>query len=119
MCSIANSEYEATWNELCELEPRLLHLYDEARVIRDEGGPSFCANAVWYGRHGYEGLKPKLCELVGFHREGDGSDPRLATARAYDLAYHKVYDALPDCRDCACIAFWEAEIAPRLAECKP
>ena len=29
-------------------------------------------------------------------------DPRLMTAQAYNLAYDKIYGALPDCRECGC-----------------
>jgi hypothetical protein len=108
-----------TFEQLCELEPRLLDLLNEARAIKDNRRKrSFCANQVWYGWRGHEGFKPRLLDLVGFRRKHDGSDPRLATSRAYDVAYHTIYDALPDCRNCACVALWETEIAPRLAECK-
>ena len=115
MSRVANSEPKITWRILCELEPRLLDLYNEVSSIKDEGGEYFCANAVWYGRGNFEGFKHRLVALVGFRRQNDGSDPRLAASRSYDIAYHKIYDALPDCRNCACIALWELEIAPRLA----
>lgn len=115
MSTLANRERRVTWKELCELEPRLLNLYSEVSSIKDEGGEFFCANAVWYGRGDVDGFKHRLVELVGFRRRHDGSDPRLGTSLAYDIAYHKIYDALPDCRDCACVALWELEIQPRLA----
>ena len=88
-----------TWNELVSIEPRLLALYRAAKAIRDnKGQPSFCANRVWYGVGHQAGFKERLCRLVGY----DASDPRLQTSAAYDVAYHKVYSALPDCRNCSC-----------------
>jgi hypothetical protein len=108
------SRPELTWHKLTRLEPRLLDLYREVRSIHDNGRePSFCANRVWYGRGGFEGFKHRLTALVGFRRRNDGSHARLATSRAYDIAYHKIYDAIPPCRNCACCVLWETEIAPR------
>jgi len=84
-----------TWKELTAAEPRLVALLKEARAVKDNGGPSFCANKVWY-RPG--GLKSRLVELVGW----GARDPKLRSVEAYDLAYTKVYGVLPDCRNCIC-----------------
>jgi hypothetical protein len=92
-----------TWEQLTELEPRLLTLYERARAIKDNRRkPSFCANRTW-GEWG--GLREQLSDLVGWAVKRWGGDPRLATSRAYDIAYRKVYDALPDCRNCVCWGF--------------
>ena len=105
-----------TWKRLCKLEPRLLDLYERASGIRDDlSKPSFCANNVWYGRRGWPGLKPQLWELVGFGARRWGADPQLWSSLAYDIAYRKVYDALPDCRNCACWGFQEL-VDERLAD---
>ena len=109
----ANFDSTITWKELIALEPRLLALYKEAKTISDDKPtPSFCPNRVWYGRGHEAGLKEKLCSLVGHH--ATESNRRLRTSRAYDVAYRKVYDALPACRHCSCLALY-ALIAPRLA----
>ena len=94
-----------TFSQLCELEPRLLALLNEAKSIKDNRRrPSFCANRVW-GDSG--GLRERMTQLVGYSVRRQGGDPRLATSRAYDIAYHTIYDALPDCRNCVCIGFQE------------
>lgn len=74
---------------LCELEPRLLELYNEAKSYKPV--PGFCANHIWYR---YGGLKSQLCHIVGW----DAIDPRLQTSEAYDVAYETIYGALPDCQ---------------------
>ena len=90
-----------TWAELTAAEPRLAGLLAEARAIRATS-PRFCANAVWYGyRNPRAGLKDRMCRLVGWDRR---SGPAiLRTNRAYDTAYKRIYEALPDCRDCGCM----------------
>ena len=95
-----------TFDELCEIEPRLRALYERAKAIKDDKRhPYFCANDVWYGRRGWEGLKPELCNLVGHWSQNH--HPKLRSRTAYDIAYHTIYDALPDCRNCGCIIWWE------------
>lgn len=76
-----------TWDQLIELEPRLLDLYNKAKACKQTEG--FCANRVWYG-----GLKKDLCGLVGWNCK---SPSILNTEAAYEIAYDKVYSALPDC----------------------
>lgn len=92
-----------TFSQLCELEPRLLALFNEAKSIKDNRRkPSFCANRIWYA---WGGLRERMTPLVGYAVKRRGGDPRLATSRAYDIAYHTIYDALPDCRNCVCYGF--------------
>ena len=120
-----------TWASLVEHEPRLNALLADAKSIKDDRSkPNFCANAAWYGYSGWAGLKRRLLFLVGWNRgmrsEGASSlevvnlatvpvPPRvdlaslsedehvLQSPRAYDLAYHRIYGVLPDCRACGCM----------------
>ncbi len=87
-------EARLTWSVLVEHEPRLKHLERTVRKVKDEGGESFCANEWWYER----GLKDQLVLLAGW----SARNPRLRSEAAYDLAYDRLYDLLPDCRDCSC-----------------
>lgn len=88
-----------TFEELTLIEPRLYQLF---RIAQDVDkmiarfDVDFCASAVWYGYGKYEnlGLKPRLVTLVGH----DANDDRLRSRQAYDVGYHTIYDALPDCR---------------------
>lgn len=83
------------WKQICELEPGLLDLYTEAAAVKDDGKlKRFCANDVWTHR-----FKPRLVKLVGW----DSKIELLQSTTAYDVAYHMVYDVLPDCRNCSCI----------------
>lgn len=86
------------WLRLVRLEPRLLGLLDEARWVDPGDDTHFCANAVWFGYHGWRGLKPRLFGIVGW----DAENPALCACRDYDIAYHTIYDALPSCRQCGC-----------------
>jgi hypothetical protein len=86
------------WRLLVSLEPRLQGLLDDAKAVRDRGDTkSFCANNVWYDR-----FKPRLIQFVGWEAS-KLADPRLRTMEAYDIAYEKVHEALPNCRYCWCI----------------
>lgn len=84
-----------TWEELTGLEPRLNRLFLEAQMVNGDEG-QFCANHVWF-----HSFKPILVELVGWERGGPPVE--LMTEEAYDLAYDKIYNALPPCRDCGCL----------------
>ena len=90
-----------TFPELVSLDPQLGELMQEAQSHSSKGNPQFCANAVWYGYAGHQGIKPRLLWLVGYERPGERNTV-LHTAAAYDVAYDAIYHALPDCRDCAC-----------------
>lgn len=119
-----------TWELLTRLEPRLADLERLIQAVRDPGEPtarSFCANSVWYG-----GAKPLLLQLAGWHRNqlepvrdpnrvdeflaldlGEDDAPQLAprndwerklcTSKAYDVAYQRLYEQLPHCRNCGCL----------------
>ncbi len=91
-----------TWADLVRREPRLIPLLTEAVKQHRDTDSHYCANGKWYGFGKYRdrGLKPRLVRLVGIHAES--SDPVLHTSEAYDVAYQRVYDALPNCRDCGC-----------------
>jgi hypothetical protein len=90
-----------TFRALVEQEPRLADLLAEARAHHNNRDPVFCANAVWFGYHGFRpGLKARLSRLVGWTAEQGGE---LRTSEAYSLAYETIYRALPDCRGrCLC-----------------
>lgn len=87
-------EEDLTWSVLVEHEPGLKRLQKTARGVKDEGGEYFCANEWWYEK----GLKDQLILLAGW----SARNPRLRSEAAYDLAYNRLYDLLPDCRDCLC-----------------
>jgi hypothetical protein len=87
-----------TWNELIKLEPLLAGLLEHAKRVKDDPTrTSFCANDVWYGV-----LKPELVSLVGW-ASPNPSGHVLASSKAYSVAYQKIYDALPPCRNCLCL----------------
>jgi hypothetical protein len=93
----AKFEGKLTWCELVKREPELRTLFEKAKAV-DDSDPHFCANRVWY-RH----FKPVLCDLVGW--DARVQDGVVNSSEAYDIAYRKIYQALPDCKDCACIDF--------------
>lgn len=89
-----------TWEELVRLEPALESLRSKASAVRDTGGRSFCANRVWFGSADRVALKAQLDELVGWGvRWGDAV---LRSKAAYDVAYDRIYNELPACRNCMC-----------------
>lgn len=89
------------------LDPRINELLKEAQDQCDTGaGDYYCANAIWFGYEQYEGLglKERLCDLVGWERVSKQYMGVLGGHEAYDIAYAKIYDALPDCRGgCGCM----------------
>lgn len=97
-----NTANGPTWAQLVELEPQLQALLDEATTT-DGSGEHFCANRVWYGSaRNRNGLKERLCRLVGWDIRRRGGPVLLSSEAAYDVAYETIYDALPDCRECGC-----------------
>ena len=93
-----------TWEELCEIEPRLGVLLDEIERVEDNPETeSFCSNTEWKSVIRYDGktFKERMISLVGYLAEID--DKRLQSSEAYQVAYHKLYHALPDCRNCGCM----------------
>src|SRR6266446_9501706 len=99
------NEPAITWEQLAAIQPRLLDFLREAQTIQDDHTqPSFCGNLAWSRSR----IRGDLKHLVGL-RLSEGADPRLRTQRSYDVAYHKLYDALPPCRNCG-ICVSEAEL---------
>ncbi|MCL2118008.1 MAG: hypothetical protein FWH27_06225 [Planctomycetaceae bacterium] len=81
-----------TFDQLCEIEPRLRNLETETKGI--QAGDDFCANEVWY-RLG--GIKSRLRKLVG--NEGcDSQNPTLRSCDAYHVVYQHLWSILPNCR---------------------
>jgi hypothetical protein len=89
---------KVTWTWLTAEEPALLRLEKDIRAVRDDGGPSFCANRQWYGRRD-DGFKIRLYYLAGFMARNE----RLRTMEAYDVATKRLYALLPNCRNCICM----------------
>lgn len=90
----AVAEQDSKWRQLIQAEPKLQDLFQQARAIKDDKSkPFFCVHrTLWY-----DSFKPALEELVGFAREGD---PILGTSTAYDSARQRIWNTLPDCRNC-------------------
>lgn len=97
---------DAVWKMLCQLEPRLLKLADDARTVKAGDDPYFCANDVWFARFG---LKDQLVRLVGWRSTSPHTFVR--SSRAYDVAYGKLYGMLPNCRWCGCPRLGTEEIS--------
>jgi hypothetical protein len=89
-----------TWGKLAECEPALNSLLRDAQTV-DGSDEYFCANLVWARE-----LKPRLVELVGYWAR----NPELRNTRAYEIAYRRIYDALPPCRNCGCITLVEVGV---------
>jgi hypothetical protein len=83
-----------TWDQLVELEPRLLQLLTACQNADNGRGSEFDGDAVWYGVGGF---KSRLVGLVGFFAKRD--DARLHTCQAYDCAYKHLYESLPPDRE--------------------
>jgi hypothetical protein len=88
------TDLQVRWKYLTDLEPRLNELLDEIRNV-DGSDDSFCANSVWY-----EAFKPRLCGLVGWQASKAGF---LRSSHVYDVAYERLYQELPDCKNCGCL----------------
>jgi len=85
----------ATWEELVELEPKLLDLLHLAQSVRDMGGKYHCSMSIFEFA-----LKPALAQLVGEERRR--GDSRLKCYFAGALCSRKILEALPPCRNCNC-----------------
>ena len=94
MCDAKDMErhHKITWQELVQLEPRLLVLLSRAEgcsiVPKKQRGK--CNYEVIWG-----GFKEPIASLVGLFRR-DNCDPRLKTIGAYDVAYWTIYHAMHD-----------------------
>jgi hypothetical protein len=82
------------WNRICVLHPYLRGLYEQAKGVRDDKRKKrFCANQVFDAQ-----FKPYFENHVGWN----SPTPELKSSLAYDIVCHKIYNALPDCRNCFC-----------------
>lgn len=91
---IWNDQKEAEWRELAELEPQLQKLYEEAKSYEDKSPDSYSyVNGIFYDK-----IRPKVVKLVGWSQKDKAVNPQLTTSRAYDIAYEKIYNALPNCK---------------------
>lgn len=87
-----------TWETLTKQEPKLLRLYHLAAATYDDPARDhFCANWIWVRFY-----KPIVGSLVGWSAVSPPS-PYFLTSAAYDIAYNKIYDQLPGCRNCMCM----------------
>jgi hypothetical protein len=95
---------DPTFDELCELAPRLREIETTARAVTDDGGTFFCANDAWFS------IKRGLRELVGVWRKpvrGEGVEAArvLGASAAFETAFHALFPRLPHCRNCGCMLF--------------
>jgi Meiotically Up-regulated Gene 113 (MUG113) protein len=86
------------------LEPRLIEVFVRAASVVDDGSaPYFCANETFFGYgDARASIKHAIVELVGWSAPWS-SHSDLKTEAAYDTVYERIYEALPDCRDCGCV----------------
>jgi len=90
----AEDDSELSWKLLCDLEPELVKLWAEARDVKDTNRRgSFCSQA-YFSEHFID----RLSEILGPWT--DGTNPKLKTVKALDLAKSVIIDTLPPCRDC-------------------
>lgn len=85
-----------TWETLIAIDPFFDGLLSGIEGIELEPGERFCANDTWYKKY-----KPLILRRVGWHAP-NYAPGILRTERAYDIVYQKLYDALPNCRNCSC-----------------
>lgn len=87
------------------LEPRLIDVFVRAASVVDDGTePYFCANEVFFGYYQTmrEGFKRSIVEMVGWGAPWEAHS-ELKTEQAYDIVYERIYEALPNCRNCGCL----------------
>lgn len=94
-----------TWEQITDLEPRLLEVAAAARFA-GEGETCFCRQSAWYGMDRWRdrGFKDRVSVLVGWEREDFDRTERVATlmtSEAYNIAYEYVLHLLPECRKCS------------------
>ena len=108
MIGLSDMSKRPSWDQLVDLEPRLADLERAVRSSRclwpDSAGDSCqCALERWYGKSsGDLSFKQRMWMLVGYGRllsaPPDGNDPLLSSSLAYDAAYERLYNLLPDCK---------------------
>jgi hypothetical protein len=91
-----DSDEKKMWWAMCQAWPPIHALWKAAASYRKYARRSpgeFCANAIWYSD-----LKPRLVEMVGYSvMERKNVPDVLKSTKAYDVAYDRIYHALPDC----------------------
>ncbi len=81
-----------TYQELEELEPKLIELLAEAKRSAEMPGTWGAKNYLWYGQNGSRGMKHSIVGIVGmFRKKGPAI---LQTSEAYDVAYKELYRTL-------------------------
>ena len=93
-----SKEKQLSWEDLVRLEPRLDEVRREIELVKDDNPSTtfFCANGTWKRQ-----FQPRMYKLVGWGRKE--GDPQLRTSEAYRVAHWKLYNLLPDCRNCLCL----------------
>lgn len=81
-----------TWERLIYLEPELEWLKKQA-LNQDSTKDDYDKDHIWYRI-----FKRRLLQLVGFMRDSLTVIPELETSQAYEVAYHKIYNSLPEKR---------------------
>lgn len=82
-----------SFEQLCQLEPRLLGLASEIQDLSADS-PRICANRTWY-----RDIENRFNRLVGWY----AWNPELRTEEAYNSAFRHLYALLPGCHDCTCL----------------
>lgn len=111
------SKKKLTFEEYAIMDPRLNDVMEIAKSIVDDGtSKTCCANKVFFSDAGRSealnklpGLGPNLrCfndtlqDMVGNGRNV-GTIKELYEEEALDTCNRAIYNALPDCRNCACM----------------
>ena len=92
-------EEKLTWKQLILLEPRLEKLLAEINALPPVVRTRAECNLIrWYGQTGNPGYKYQMSGLVGWAVKVKKTP--LSTNRAYDIAYEKLFYALPGCAKC-------------------
>lgn len=81
-----------SWEVIIAIDPFFYDLLREIQGVR--AGENFCANRIWF-----EIYKPAIVRRIGWHAPNYAPEI-LKTVRAYEIAYEKLYSALPDCQNC-------------------
>ena len=84
-------------------KPQLVELVGDHRMIRRDGNP-FAFEKVDFDLYNRVGEVEYLKHLAVKRIDEVKHDPGfLGTSKAYDIAYHTIFEELPDCRNCGCL----------------
>ena len=85
---------DISWEELTELEPKLVLMYRTICMLRLPPRPeTFCAHDPWR-----DIFLPSLKILVGWYCKRHNS--ALRSTEAYEEAHQKLWSAMPNCQGC-------------------